>query len=146
MIRRATDELAPRGARWMLLLENDWETVKPFPFGIFETIRARGDVYTLRLYGTHKSRDGRRPVGTRHRGRDGADPQWQQFDGYEVGDIHWGNPPAVSNLEIVRELFRGARTEKGAILRSGIIKAHVARVVENVVYHIGEERTPRFVK
>lgn len=144
MIRRASRKLMDVGAEWMLLLENDWETVRPFPWAAFQAVVDRGDVYTMRLYGDHKERGGVRPAGTRHRGRNGAQPNWQRFDSYEVGDIHWGNPPSVSRVEQVVWLHQGVSTEKQAIVKSGMIQLRSARVVENVVYHIGESRTPEF--
>lgn len=144
MIRAAAAELLAKRSSWMLLLENDWETARTFPWQVFDAIEARGDVYSLRLYGQFKDRGQLLPAGTRHRGRKGADPQWESFDGYEVGDIHWGNPPAVSQTRVVNWLHRDVSTEKQVILRSGSVSDKVARVTQNVVYHIGHVRTPEF--
>lgn len=149
MVRRAARKLAHAGAEWMLLLENDWETVRPFPSAVFEAIQARGDVWALRLYGEYKERGEKLPAGTRHRGRGGADPLWDAFSAggetYEIGDIHWGNPPSVARVELVAWLHKKARRERDAIVQSGLITQHVARVRENVVFHIGFDRTPGFV-
>lgn len=149
MIRRAARKLEHAGAEWMLLLENDWETDRPFPWAVFDAVRARGDVWAMRLYGRFKERGDVRPSGSRHRGRDGADPGWEQFDAggerYEVGAIHWGNPPAVAKVARVAWLHKSAKTEKEAILKSGQIPDKVARVIPNVVYHVGLARTPGFV-
>lgn len=169
MIRRASRKLEHAGAEWMLLLENDWETVRPFPRAVWRDAVEEFDVWSLRLYGAFKERGNQRPAGTRHRGRSGADPKWRAefvtdsidvtsladcapaytagkaVEAYEVGHIHWGNPPAVSRVDLVAWLHKKARREKEAIVKSGEIKNPVARVVENVVYHIGYERTAGFV-
>lgn len=144
MVRRTAAELQARGAEWMLLLENDWETVRPFPWAVFEDARERG-AWALRLYGRYKARDGQRPVRNYHQGRSKADPGWQAFDGYELGDIHWGNPPSASRVSDVVWLHDGVSSERDAIRKSGKLTAPVARVTENVVYHIGEKHTPGFV-
>lgn len=149
MIRTASRRLEHQGAEWMLLLENDWETVRAFPWAVFDAIQSRGDVWAMRLYGRFKERHEQRPSGGRHRGRDGADPGWEQFEvageQYEVGHIHWGNPPTVAKVERVAWLHKKAKREKDAIALSGQITERVARVVSNVVYHIGIDRTPGFV-
>jgi hypothetical protein len=143
MIRALSLRLQELGAEWMLLLENDWETVKPFPWSVFDEVSV--DVWCLRLYGRYKARGEKRPVRNYHQGRSKADPGWQSHGEYEVGDIHWGNPPSVARVDRVVWLHEGVRTEKQAIERSGLITDRVARVVDNVVYHIGETHTPDFV-
>lgn len=148
MVRRIARKLEHAGAGWMLLLENDWECVRPLPWPVIEAVWARGDTYALRLYGTHKGRDGTIPAGTRHRGRSGADPRWEPQEAggeaFEVGDIHWGNPPSVARVSEVAWLHKTAKAERDAIARSGEIQARVARVRENVFYHLGQARTPEF--
>jgi hypothetical protein len=143
MVRRTATELQAMGAEWMLLLENDWETVRPFPWQVFEAVKTK--VWAIRLYGQYKARDKQRPVSAHHQGRNKADPGWQAYDGYEIGQIHWGNPPSVSRVKDVVWLHEGASSERDAILKSGRISDRVARVTDNVVYHIGEEHTPGFV-
>lgn len=149
MIRRTARKLEHAGAQWMLLLENDWETVRPFPLETWREAVRHYDVWSMRLYGAFKERDQQRPAGTRHRGRSGADPKWHRCGGateaYDVGHIHWGNPPAVSRVDLVAWLHKKAKREKEAIVKSGEITNPVARVVENVVFHIGFERTGGFV-
>lgn len=148
MIRRIARRLEHDGAGWMLLLENDWESERALPWPVIEAVQARGDTYALRLYGTHKGRGGTIPCGTRHRGRGGADPAWQPQEAggeaFEIGDIHWGNPPTVARVQEVAWLHKSATRERDVISRSGQVQAHVARVRENVVYHLGEDRTPGF--
>lgn len=149
MIRRASRRLEHDGAQWMMLLENDWETDRPFPWPVFDEVQARGDVWAMRLFGIFKERGDKLASGSRHRGRNGADPCWQHFEVegelYEVGNIHWGNPPSVAKVKWVAWLHKKAKTEKDTISRSGEIPEKVARVIPNVVYHIGFERTPGFV-
>jgi hypothetical protein len=148
MVRRIARRLEHQGAEWMLLLENDWESARPLPWPVIEAVQARGDIYALRLYGTHKGRGGTIPAGTRHRGRGGADPGWVDAvaggETYQVGDIHWGNPPSVAKVAQVAWLHKAARAERDTIARSGAIDERVARVTENVFYHLGETRTPAF--
>lgn len=149
MVRRAARMLEHHGAEWMLLLENDWQTVRPIPWAVFDACRARGDVWALRLYGRFKERGEQLPAGARHRGRGGADPNWQEAEAdgepFEVGDIHWGNPPSIARVAQVAWLHKAASREKDAIARSGLITDKVARVKSNVVFHIGATRTPGFL-
>lgn len=149
MIRRTARKLEHQGAEWMLLLENDWETDRPFPWPVFEAVQARGDVWAMRLFGRFKERGDQLASADRHRGRNGAIPGWERFEAagerYEVGSIHWGNPPSVAKVRWVAWLHKKASREKDAIARSGKIAEKVARVVPNVVYHIGFDRTPGFV-
>lgn len=149
MIRRTARKLEHAGVEWMLLLENDWESARPVPLEAFGEAVRHYDAWSMRLYGAFKERDNARPAGTRHRGRGGADPKWHVCGGssepFEVGHIHWGNPPAISRVDLVAWLHKKARREKDAIAKSGEIKNPVARVLENVVYHIGFERTGGFV-
>lgn len=169
MIRRAARKLEHAGSEWLLLLENDWETVRPLPLMAWRDAVESYDVWAMRLYGAFKERDERCPAAPRHRGRSGADPQWRpafatktieptsaddKYTGanhgktgeeYEVGHIHWGNPPSIARVDLVAWLHKNARREKDAIVKSGEIENPVARVVSNVVYHIGFERTAGFV-
>lgn len=149
MVRRIARRLAHLEAEWLLLLENDWETVRGLPWPVIEAATAPGSgIWALRLYGAYKGRSGTIPAGTRHRGRNGADPCWEELtaggERYQVGSIHWGNPPTIARVAEVEWLHKSAKREKDAILKSGEIGAKVARVIENVVYHVGEDRTPGF--
>jgi hypothetical protein len=149
MVRRASRKLEHAGAEWMLLLENDWESARAVPLELFAVAVEAHDVWSFRLYGAFKERDCQRPAGTRHRGRGGADPKWRiqatPAEAYEVGHIHWGNPPAISRVDLVAWLHKKAKRERDAIGKSGEILQPVARVRENVVYHIGFSRTGGFV-
>ena len=137
-----------RGCRWTWLLQNDWESVRPFPWPLFEFVAAEPLVYCLRLYGHQKDR-GARVAGSAHQGKDGADAGWRRLSGapepVEVGSIHWGSPPAVTRTDLLRWLLKDAAKDRDARLKSGRLDYMTARVVENVVYHIGEEKTPGFL-
>lgn len=146
------DAAAQTGASWMLLLENDWEWVRPVPWALFDHLVAtRPDVYSLRLYGQYKARNQKLPCSLTNHGQPAkkAVPWWLlpgAPEAVEIGRYHWGAPPALtrlSELQVIRRLVRG-RSDRGdyaEMLVSGQIDAYVARVVENCVYHIGAHRT-----
>jgi hypothetical protein len=115
------------------------------------------DIYHLRFWHEWKIprkynawvEAGRQGYVSRHRGRDNANPDWKLFTGapeaIEIGDIHWSAPPAVTRIDEAVWLHKGVRAESGSIQRSGEIQHKVARVMENVIWHIGEaRRTPEF--
>lgn len=143
---------ATRGAEWILFLENDWEWVRPFPFALHAyLVASRPDVYMLRLYGQYKERNKRRPCLAVHVGKGRQPVKWTRLAGApepaEVGNVHWGAPPAVTRLAEALKLHQPGTA--GAVgssdLRemqlSGTLSGLVARVVENVVYHFGDETT-----
>ena len=147
---------AARGAEWVLLLENDWEWARPFPWALFDYLCAtRPDVYCLRLFGTHKGRDQRWPCFAVHLGRSRRAVTWAPLVGSpepaEVATIHWGAPPMVTRLAEAVQLCTApppnvppSSSDLAAIQASGKLTALVARVRANVVYHIGvEPTTPR---
>lgn len=135
-----------RGADWVLLLQNDFETVKPFPWELFHRVAADPGVWCLRLYGEHKNRDGSRPAGTRHKGRGGAPIDWQSYgDGAQVAVAHFSALPSVCKSKLAFDLLTLATTMRGAMVASGGIDLNTVRVTENVVWHIGDERTPDFM-
>jgi len=148
MVQVAVD----RHADWTMLLENDWEWVRPFPVETFEYVRrTRPDVYSLRLYGQYKERGQKCPCSLRNHGvpsRSAA--PWRRLAGapeaVDVGRYHWGAPPAVtrtSALLRIHQLVRG-RTDRGdhsEMVASGRIDGFVARVLENCVFHIGQSQT-----
>jgi hypothetical protein len=133
------------GADFVINLQNDWESWRPIPVGDFETIFADPQVYCLRLYGAMKSVSGR--CGLHHGGREPRKlVEWRELSpGYQIGDIHWGHPPAVTRIGHAIKLTRGAIRESVSRKRSGQLTDLTVRVVENVFGHIGRERTPGFV-
>lgn len=146
---------AERGADWVLVLENDWEWVRPFPWALFHhLVGTRPDVYHLRLYGTHKDRERRLRCWTFDMSRGRQAVSWARLEGApepaEVGFIHWGAPPAVTRMAEARRLcvlppgtgYDGSG-DTHEMLASGRLNLKVARVIENVVFHIGHESSHR---
>jgi SAM-dependent methyltransferase len=149
VVRAAAD----RGADWILLLENDWDWVRPFPWALFRYVTTtQPNVYTLRLYGQYKERNNKCRCMTVHAGRGRRPVTWQPLTGApeaaEIAAIHWGAPPAVTRLAEALELHRDPGPTGGSLSSdafemqiSGQIAGLVARVVNNVVYHIGDQPT-----
>lgn len=148
---------AKMGATHVLLWENDWESIREVPWDTLQYCFENLPIYHFRLWGEWKIprkynawvEAGRQGYVSRHRGRDNANPGWQLFTGapesIEIGDIHWSAPPAVTRIHEALWLHKGVRAESGSIQKSGEITHKVARVMENVVWHIGEaKRTPEF--
>lgn len=141
-IRSAVDKA---DGAWILLLENDWESVRAFPWDSFAAVAESDDVYALRLCGPYKERRETRPFANFHAGKDNAPVIWKTLAaGLEVGDAHWGHTPTATRAADARWLLSGARREKDARLKSGRIDRLMARVTENVFFHIGNDRTPDF--
>lgn len=148
------------GHSHVLILENDWESVRPFPWDLFDYFLAVPVAYTLRLTGQFKEWDdkanggkgaGRRPFGTDHAGRGNKPVRWDALmdapEPAEMGMIHWGNPPAVTRVKEALWLLDGTRSEKECREKSGLMEAgsdFTIRPAFNVFYHIGAERTPNF--
>lgn len=132
------------GADAVLNLQNDWESARAIPVGEIEVFLADPEVYCVRLYGAMKSLTGR--CGIHHGGREPRKVvEWRPYaPGWEVGDIHWGHPPAVTRIRQAIGLTKNAPTERISRVRSGKITALTVRPVENVFLHIGRERTPGF--
>lgn len=157
----ATQRLAVMAARdagceWTLIQQNDFEWVRPFPWQLFNCVVNDKQVYCMRLYGHRKGRQGRLAnavAGPRHKGKDGAVVDWQPYRGTcfsvpdepaEIGDVHWCSPPAVTRTDVLWWLLDGALKDADCRLKSGELDLMTVRPVENVVWHIGEERTPNF--
>jgi hypothetical protein len=136
------------GAEWLLILENDWETVRPFPWDLFQICVERFPrVYCLRMYGERKERHGRE-TGDIHKGRDRAPVEWtplKESPGVaEIGNVHWGCPPAVTELTTLDWLLTKANSDRDIMHRSGKLKKLTVRPIRNVVFHIGQRKTPGF--
>lgn len=155
-IRLTVQEVDPTH---IMLLENDWECQREMPWKLIAEImeHPEHDIYHLRLWHHFKSKqkydswDKVTPLVSRgHAGRGRADPGWTPLAGLsepaDVGDIHWGAPPAVTRVEELLRIHHKATSEHDSILASGKITARTAQVKENVFFHIGEQRTPRFQK
>lgn len=125
-------------AEWLLLLENDIETVRPFPFRLFRYVCHHfPEVYTLRLYGQYKDVEKKEPCLTTHKRQFHQTVEWLRMPGApepaERGLIHWSAQPAVTRLAELSHLHQTGHEPRG----------WTARVVENVTSHIGHDnRTP----
>jgi hypothetical protein len=137
-----------RGASWIFMLENDWRSVRAFPWALFREVEANPQIYSLRLYGAFKEAGGTRPCFTQHQGLPGR-PRvtWTPLSASEPAEtalIHYGSPPNVTRIA-ESLVLHAARTDSEAGRVSGTIRRLTARVVQNVVEHIGADRTPAFV-
>lgn len=147
MQSRLAAAAADRRCDWTVILQNDWECVRSFPYGLLMTLDRMPDVHCLRLYGRWKER-GARPTGDAHKGKGGKPAGWRPLEcapeAAEIGDIHWGSPPCATRTPVLRWLLAGAERERDVRAKSGEISTLTARVVDNVFWHIGADRTPEF--
>jgi hypothetical protein len=146
--RVLVDVAAAHGAEWLLILENDWETVRAFPWKLFELCVERFPrVYCLRMYGEQKERHGR-ATGDLHKGRQRAPVEWKLIKGAperaEIGNVHWGCPPAVTEIETLKWLLKKSHSDRDVMHTSGKLKKLTVRPRSNVVWHIGTDKTPGF--
>jgi hypothetical protein len=132
--RTALLRKAAKRHQWILNLENDIESLRPFPWPLFNFIKGRKDVSSLRLYGRFKDREKRDACLTRDK-RTGLEVQWKPFrhapEKSQIGAIHWSAQPAVTRSHDVVALHRHGMDLPGCTVR----------VKKNVMAHIGVERT-----
>jgi hypothetical protein len=125
-----------RGADWILLLENDIETLRPFPWPLFEFVSKRSEVCCLRLYGRFKDAARTDPCLKTHKHRGHSLVQWRPLKGApeaaQIGEIHWSAQPAVTRAVALLDHHRYGHDPEG----------WTVRVKKNVMAHIGYERTP----
>lgn len=135
--RRALVLRAARVADWVLILENDIESIRPFPWPLLRFVAARPSLYCLRLFGEFKGPNRTDPCKTTHQWKGNRQVVWKPLHGApepaQMASIHWTAQPSVTRS---RELV--------ALHRDGIkeLRMKTARVVSNVTIHIGAERTP----
>ena len=133
----------------ILVWENDWRCVRQIPWRTMQKC-LDVDTWQFRLFGKHKQEDGTRPAGKNHAGKNGKDPGWERdiVNGtiIERGDIHWSTPPTLCRTEELMYLLKDATCDKDMWLKSGDLSSLTARVVHNVVWHIGHQQTPGFRK
>jgi hypothetical protein len=133
----------------ILIWENDWQCVRPIPWRAMQKALDE-DTWQFRLYGEHKQEDKTRPAGPLHAGKNKKDPGWEPFiyDGTrcERGDIHWATPPTLCRVEELQYIMKDSKSDKEAWLKSGDLSVLTARVVKNVVWHVGFDQTPGFMK
>ncbi len=156
---RAVAERAETSSDLVLLLQNDWESVRPVPIGAVRQLLAgpgrvsdplgtrtpsNPRVGCMWLYGRYRERGNRAPVGTRHWGLPGA-PEIAWTDAVCAGEqikfgrAYWSHPPSVTRLALARELTAGATDEKESFARSGRLDYLTAWLQDPVFYHIGAE-------
>lgn len=123
-------------AAWLLLLENDIETLRTFPWALFEHIRKDRRVYCLRLYGRYKDRARTDKCLETHKWHDHAPAGWKALKGApekaQIGLIHWSPQPCVTRSKALLAIHRAGPEPTGLTVR----------VKNNVTSHIGAERTP----
>lgn len=130
--------LAARQSAWILNLENDIESVRPFPWSLFNFIRSRSDVSSLRLYGRYKDRH-KTDACLKHHKRTGLPVPWKPLrhapEKSQIGLIHWSAQPSVTRARTLVDLHKYGMD----------LPSHTVRVKKNVMVHIGVERTTREV-
>ncbi len=123
-----------RGARWVLMLENDIETLRPFPWALFQFVEKQPSIYCLRLFGRFKDPGKTEACKTTHSWWQNALVEWKPLrhapEKAQIGRIHWTPQPSVTRIRDARLLHEGVRPE-----------SFTARVKKNVMGHIGLERT-----
>lgn len=128
-------EACARTCQWILLLENDIESARPFPWALMHYVQANPTVYCLRLYGRFKDRARLDPCLTTHKRRGHLPVRWRPFRGApessQIGEIHWSAQPCVTRRKELLDLHR-ENIEPDA---------WTVRVKKNVMHHIGVERT-----
>lgn len=133
----------------ILVWENDWRCVRPIPWRTMQKCLDE-DTWQFRLFGKHKQQDKTRPAGMLHAGKSLRDPEWKPdvVNGVRIerGDIHWSTPPTLCRTEELLYILKEATCDKDMWLKSGDLSTMTARVVENVVWHVGFQQTPGFIK
>ncbi len=134
LTRTALIKAAMKEHRWILNLENDIESLRPFPWALFHFIRKRRDVSSLRLYGRYKDRRKFDACLTFHK-RTRLDVHWRPLrhapEMSQIGWIHWSAQPSVTRSSALWNLHRHGEDLEGLTVR----------VKKNVMVHIGTERT-----
>jgi GT2 family glycosyltransferase len=127
---------AAKRAAWILNLENDIETVRPFPWTLFEYASKDYSISCLRLYGQWKDRDRKDACLTRHKAT-GERVDWRPYRGApessQIARIHWSAQPSVTRADDLLSHHRISGPPLGG---------YTVRPKKNVTFHIGLERTP----
>lgn len=121
-------------AGWILNLENDIESVRPFPWDLFRFVQTRTDVCSFRLYGRYKDSRKRDKCLTFHK-QTRLEANWRPlrnpYELAQIGKIHWSAQPSVTRASALWDLHRYGMD----------LSAYTVRVKKNVMVHIGVERT-----
>lgn len=134
--RTALIAYAARKAPWILLLENDIESVRPFPWALFDYVSTLDWVYCLRLFGVFKGPNQTDPCLTVNKWKPEKPVTWRRLraapEPTEVAVIHWSAQPSVTRARPLVAMHVSGEKE---------IRLKTARVVDNVMVHVGAIRT-----
>lgn len=126
---------AARRARWVLMLENDIETLRPFPWELFEFVRKNRQIYCLRLFGAFKDAAKTMACKPTHKWQPGVPIDWRPLrnapEKAQVANAHWTPLPAVTRIREAVAIHEGHRPDSLTV-----------RVKKNAMAHVGIERTP----
>jgi GT2 family glycosyltransferase len=127
---------AAKRAPWIFNLENDIETVREFPWRLFEYAAKDYSISCVRLYGRWKDRARLDACLTRHKAT-GEPVEWRPFRGApessQIGRVHWSAQPSVTRSDDLVSHHRISGPPLGGF---------TVRPKKNVTFHIGLERTP----
>jgi hypothetical protein len=134
--RAALFEAASHRAGWILFLENDIETLRRFPWFLFDHIAKVKKVDCLRLYGEYKSAEPNEEYRCLTYNKSTGRPvKWKRVkhapEPAEAGHVHWSAQPSVTRSKALLRLHYDGTDLKGGTVR----------VRENVTSHIGIVRT-----
>jgi hypothetical protein len=133
--RTALFEQAALHANWILFLENDIDTLRPFPWALFDAVRKTPGIYCLRLYGRFKDVARTDKCLETHKRRGHKPVQWKPWrdapEASQVGEIHWSAQPSVTRAQELLSLHKTGKEPTGSTVR----------VKKNVTSHFGLERT-----
>lgn len=135
-VRQKLLKKAAARAKWILLLENDIETLRPFPWDLFDFVTRHPAVYCLRLYGRFKDAERLDPCLMTHKRNGHQYVRWKAFrnapEKSQIGVIHWSAQPCVTRApELLAHHHDGLEPV-----------GYTVRVKRNVTAHIGAVRTP----
>lgn len=145
--RRIVHRLADMGMTHVLILENDWESNRSMPWQAIYEAMLLPQVLCFRLYGKYKERGAKRPTGIVH-ALTGYTPKWHKVPDMEpaceIANIHWGAPPCVMEIDLLKHILDNSKDDHHAMRVSGDTPYLTMRVVNNIFYHIGDRRTLGF--
>lgn len=121
---------------WVLLLENDIESVRPFPWALFDVVKDLDWVYALRLFGEFKGPNQTAPCKNVNQWKPEKPVVWKRLrhapEPAEHAVIHWSAQPTVTRARPLLDLHLYGVKE---------LRRKTVRVVDNVMVHIGDVRT-----